>query len=196
MYESFRLVGPANTKMIVTARYGMTPEAKTKLDRSRFYLDLMIKNKENDELFTNYLDAFLTVSRSALMIIEKELGKIQGFQSWYSNTVLQIDPERHFELFRILRNTSVHKRNIIPNMKVSVHQTLAIKTSVKITLIDKDGNVTEHKVSDDQPSPNNDTAISHQWVFEEKKDTDAIELCEQYYGKLQMLVQNCQTQYP
>ena len=119
-------------------------EARFKLEEAKFFYEQMKLNFQDRTKFLYYLDAFLCSARSVTLVFQKARGKADDLMKWYNSKVEEWKNNKIINLFRELRNVSVHEN--VPETGTTSVITIssnAILTSAKAVIerISPDGKI-------------------------------------------------------
>lgn len=74
--------------------------------REAFYFARELGKQRNAEIISYHLNAFLSASRSVTFILQKEMSRVGGFESWWSEQQQDLSHDKAARFFLKLRNFS------------------------------------------------------------------------------------------
>jgi hypothetical protein len=167
-----------------------------KLKEAEYFYNEMISKFENElyEPFNYNLSAFLTATRSILQYTyddANKLGKLKDYNNLVSNNKI-------LKFFKEKRDINIHTVPVktIQQVNLDLYCTITIRESVKITVMDSDGNVQEERNfggSDDSNSRSSSQSSplvrSLQYRFVDwPGEEDVIELSTKYLNELRKFI--------
>jgi len=126
---------------------------KVKIQEAKFFLSLMVKERENREAFKYSLSAFLTAARSVMQYALKEAKRKSGGLGWYKNRMAKSLILRYFTR---KRNFNIHFDPVEPQKSAWIEskEPVSLSGSLHIVLKDKNGKVIETRdILETQPQP-------------------------------------------
>ncbi|MGB6008122.1 hypothetical protein [Castellaniella sp.] len=74
--------------------------------REAIYFARALRRKSNADIVSYHLNAFLAAARSVTFILQKEMSRVQGFDSWWSDRQQELSRDSAARFFLKLRNFS------------------------------------------------------------------------------------------
>jgi hypothetical protein len=147
----------------------MKSKTQLKLQEALFFLEKMEEFYTVNPDFDYYFNAFISSGRSVTFVMQKEYSKIQGFEEWYENRVLNEKENTLLKKLSIdLRNTSIHLKSLtttleyiflIPdhiNINEDNQYQIFVKKKKKKFLkkfIDRKSKIKQNEIKNDNASP-------------------------------------------
>lgn len=165
---------------------------KNKLKEAKYFYSIMIKERDNREIFCYNLSAFLSASRSVLQYVLEEAKNKKNGQKWYDNYIFN---NSIFSFFKDKRNINIHTEPISPikNVRLGFRGTLHLSGSLRISHRDKNGNILEERTIK-KPKKNFEKTIkqiekSFVYKFSNWPDDEDVEtLCKIYLDDLEKFI--------
>jgi hypothetical protein len=163
-----------------------------KLDEAKYFLSQLKVNIINVSKFKYNLSAFLSAIRSVTFFLQKECGHLPGFKEWYSEKQESMKKDPCMTFFNEKRISEIHiQRNPLrKETKVTYHDEVSLVDSVIVFLVRSDGSADirqsgpgVHKMGEKV-----EPKAEHLWYFEDFKDKDLIQLCEEHIIKIETLL--------
>ncbi|MGD1837727.1 MAG: hypothetical protein ACPKPY_06680 [Nitrososphaeraceae archaeon] len=186
-------------------------ETESKLNEARYFLNQMTNTLNNSEILGYNTSAFISAARSVTWVLQKEYKDENTFGEWYNAKQEEMKNDSIYKFFNDLRRITIHLESIKINTKTSVtinEPQIPISDSVSVRVIRKDGRIEEHvpQITNKKNSKSSkvkkiierinlrkNNSVKIKFFFKEKPDDDGLDLCQNYFNKIQRLVEECQT---
>lgn len=163
-----------------------------KLDEAEYFLQQMVRNKDEQNAFKYNLSAFLSASRSVLQFASKEAQGRAGGQSWYDSSVAS-HPVTKF--FKGKRDTSIHEQPVSPTKELRIlieeamHQDFGLAVSGGQEYLTTAGKPDQI----DWPLVPSKVTMTENYTFDWNGPEDVETLCRFYLKELRDIVSDGQS---
>jgi hypothetical protein len=152
-----------------------------------------MKQTANDwKLFKFHLSSFLSAMRSISLIMQKEYAQSSGFGKWYEHQQEEMRKDKLLKFFLELRNTTIHQKQVNPNVQISFNLTdlFSMPSGSTIVIGDKKEGpyLTNASVGGIPGTDVTKLQSIQKWYFDAKRDEDVITLCERYLSNMSAMV--------
>ena len=171
-----------------------TMKALQKLEAAAYHLEQMTKNLNDSKIFSYYLDAFLSSSRSVTFALKKEFSKNAKLMAWYIEKQNEMRKDPLMSFFVQMRNVTVKEGTPDKKTEASINlfSTLTISDSVSIKLTRANGTEEYYESPQNMKTPvvnEKDPVQITKYYFLEYPERDIVSLCSEYGSKLTELVE-------
>lgn len=179
---------------------------KRKLDEAKFFLDLLVSNENKDPDFDYFLSAFISSSRSVLWIMRAEYSELNGWEQWY----ISLDPTQEEKQFlkkineirvrsekfdplltKILMNLGIPNEEMTKEIEKSLEQFHGKSVTFTIETIEESTDSQTYGVLDNGTVRFRGKVDSVVRGIEEFPDTDILEVCKDYFHRIEKIVNEC-----
>lgn len=133
------------------------------------------------------------------MIMQKEYAQSSGFGKWYDHQQEEMRKDKLLKFFLELRNTSIHQKQVNPNVLFSFNVTdlFSMTSGSTIVLGDKKEGpyLTNASVGEIAGTDVTKLQSIQKWYFDAKRDEDVITLCERYLSNMNTRVYECREKF-
>lgn len=165
-------------------------DTRMKFNEAVYFLDEMKRFSDDYTLCSFNASAFLSAARSVTLVMQVEYSHDEKFKKWYAKKQEEMTKDADFKYFNDQRVKTIHKEPVKPLLAISMGPiTLSGNSVVDIPI----GTVGENGIIlsqdwitvDGVPHPEIDRPpMSQYFVFEDKEDESAIDICSRYLEKL------------
>lgn len=184
----------------------MASNTRKKLLCAIFMLERM-KEIENDQWAAScFLDAFLNMARSVIMILQTEYQNSKGFKEWFQKKKEELMNDEINELIYKKRRMTTYLKPVEIHSDIILEPTapIVIGTTMTtvVTYINGHTNINESELLPSNYVAESQASITPlgikkqtQWYFDEYPEIDVIDVCQLYIDKLEVLVTECESQF-
>jgi hypothetical protein len=166
-----------------------------KLEEAAYFLNAMKQHAQDFRLCAFNASAFASAARSVTLVMQVEYSHDKEFKKWYKNKQDGMKPDPDFSFFNDQRIKTIHKTPMKPMGVIGMGPfTFSGNGVVDIpigTVSERGGIIPSQDwiTVDGVPHPEIEKPPLFQYfVFEDKKDESAVDLCSRYFAKLSAIV--------
>jgi hypothetical protein len=173
---------------------------KQKLLETKYFLERMIENKSDRDVFKYNLSAFLVAFRSVTMIMQNEFTRVSGFADWYKIQQGKMKADSKMKLLNTKRTMTIHQQPVQPhaNVKLSITENIHISDSVSMILTRADGTVERYEPESPKPASTiakTEATTQWHWYFNEIPNIDVVTVCQECITKLEAIVREFEQRF-
>lgn len=179
---------------------------KRKLEEAEFFLAQLAPNYMKERKFDFFLSAFISSARAVTWVMKAEYGRVSGWKEWHDTQKPNTDEPRLFDGTNDLRirltkrealrtTERIHLKGITPSKseygRISAALYSAVGKAVPIRLSGRKGQYSLEIDIDGEKLICPATEVYFDRRLKEFPDANILELCNQYYTALALLVKGC-----
>ena len=164
----------------------MKNSTKHKAEEASFFLSKMKQRFEDDIIFSYYLSAFLSATRSITFYMQKQYKKQNGFSEWYCQQQIKMSNDAELKFLNKARVEDVHKS------PVKTGATREKTFTVDVVIVKEGEKVEEQVEEDEKKSQHKISPKTIRRFFTTYEHEDVVEFSERQLKKLLQLVEECE----
>ncbi len=173
---------------------------KQKLLEAKYFLERMIENESDRNVFKYNLSAFLAAFRSVTMIMQKEFKEVPGFTDWYKIQQRKMKTDSKMKLLNTKRTMTIHLQIVQPlaHVKMNTTENIHIGDSESMILAHTDGTIERYEPEPPKPASTiakTKTITQWYWYFNEMLNIDVVTVCQECMTKLETIVNEFEQQF-
>jgi len=162
---------------------------RDKVQEAIYFLSMMKRSFEDDNVFRFNLSAFLSAARTITDYMKKQYGHCNGFAEWYCAQAIKMSADQELKYLNKARAENIHKEY------VPTGATRTASLGIDVILV-KEGS--SHFQQREEPERRASTESSRRTVrrfFSEFKQMGVIEFCENQLCKLSKITRDCEDRF-
>jgi hypothetical protein len=165
-------------------------QTRRKLQEAEYFLSMMNKSFEDDDLFANNYSAFLSAVRSITFYMQNQYDDCQGFGEWYSQQQAEMKSDPESDFLNKARAENVHKEY------VSTGATREIGFGIDVILVSEGS--PEHrqtKAEQRDDSMQSGQRTIRRFLLLDSGKIEVIAFCQRQLAKLSRMVEECERRF-